>query len=83
MVAWFTATWGQAAPATFNARLNAVSAAAAWWREQGWLSGNPLSRIRRRPRTPDPTRALDRADIERLLTHEGTALRERVLWRLL
>jgi hypothetical protein len=29
VAAWFTVTWGQAAPATFNARLNAVSAATA------------------------------------------------------
>src|SRR5690625_711240 len=63
--AWFTATWGPAAPATFNARLNALAAASNWWREQGWLNGNPLIRIRRRQRTPDRTRALDRAEIER------------------
>jgi len=80
---WFTATWGPAAPATFNARLNALSAAANFWREQGWLSGDPLVRIRRRARTPDRTRALDRAEVERLLTAEHLGLRERTLWRLL
>ncbi|WP_306368470.1 site-specific integrase [Nocardiopsis sp. CC223A] len=80
---WFTATWGTAAPATFNARLGALASAAAWWRDQGWLSGDPLVRIRRLPRTPDHTRALDRAEVERPLTREGVALRERTLWRLL
>lgn len=80
---WFTATWGAAAPATFNARLGALASATAWWRDQRWLSGDPLVRIRRRPRTPDRTRALDRAEVENLLTREGIALRERTLWRLL
>lgn len=80
---WFTATWGTAAPATFNARLGALASAAAWWRDQGWLSDDPLVRIRRLPRTPDRTRALDRAEVERLLTREGIGLRERTLWRLL
>ncbi|GAA3984754.1 tyrosine-type recombinase/integrase [Thermobifida alba] len=80
---WFAATWGTAAPATFNARLGALASAAARWRDQGWLSGDPLVRIRRLPRTPDHTRALDRAEVERLLTREGAALRERTLWQLL
>lgn len=80
---WFGAIWGTAAPATFNARLGALASATAFWRDQGWLKGDPLVRIRRRPRTPDRTRALDRAEVERLLTRDGTALRERTLWRLL
>lgn len=46
---WFTATWGTAAPATFNARLNALAAAENWWREQGWLNGDPLLRLSSTP----------------------------------
>src|SRR5690606_18839827 len=80
---WFTGRWGTAAPSTFNARLGALSAAVGWWRDQGWLTGDPLRRIRHKPRTPDRTRALDRAEVERLLTVEGPSLRERTLWRLL
>ncbi|WP_125778281.1 tyrosine-type recombinase/integrase [Antribacter gilvus] len=80
---WFTGSWGTAAPSTFNARLNGLSAAMTWWRDQGWLTGDPLRRIRHRPRTPDRTRALDRAEVERLLTADRVNLRERTLWRLL
>lgn len=80
---WFTATWGKAAPATFNARLAALASAMTWWRDQDWISSDPLVRLRRRPRPPDRTRALDRAEVDRLLTRDGTALRERALWRML
>ncbi|MEV0391247.1 hypothetical protein AB0I15_65640, partial [Nonomuraea sp. NPDC050643] len=57
---WFTSRWGGAAAATFNARLDALGSAGGWWRDQDWLTGDPLRRIRRRARTPDRTKALDR-----------------------
>jgi integrase len=57
--------------------------AAAWWRAQDWITGDPARRIRRRSRTPDRTRALDRAGIETLLTRPDLPLRERTLWRML
>lgn len=50
---------------------------------QGWVTGEPSRRIRRRPRTPDRTRSLDRADIEALLTCPSLPLRKRTLWRML
>jgi integrase/recombinase XerC/integrase/recombinase XerD len=79
---WFTGQWGHRAAATFNLRLDALSAASSWWRDQGWLVGDPLVRLVRRPRVVDRTRALSRAQIDALLT--GTSpLRERTLWRLL
>ena len=80
---WFTGRWGSASPATVNARLDALRSAAAWWRTQGWITGNPSRRIRRRPRTPDRTRSLGRAEIETLLTRPSLPLRERTLWRML
>ncbi|WP_433425912.1 tyrosine-type recombinase/integrase [Microtetraspora malaysiensis] len=83
LAAWFTSRWGGAAAATFNVRLDALGSACAWWRDQHWLAGDPLRRIRRRARTPDRTRALSRADIETLLTLPRLALRERTLFRLL
>ncbi|MFI0420780.1 tyrosine-type recombinase/integrase [Spongiactinospora sp. 9N601] len=83
LAAWFTTRWGTNAAATFNARLDALGSACAWWRDQHWLSGDPLRRIRRRARTPDRTRALARADIETLLARPDLALRERTLFRLL
>ncbi|MEV0391352.1 tyrosine-type recombinase/integrase, partial [Nonomuraea sp. NPDC050643] len=53
------------------------------WRDQDWLTGDPLRRIRRRARTPDRTKALDRDLIEALLTRQRLPLRERTLFRLL
>ncbi|MBN6058353.1 site-specific integrase, partial [Nonomuraea sp. RK-328] len=83
LAAWFTARWGGAAAATFNARMDALGSACAWWRDQDWLAGDPLRRIRRRGRTPDRTQALDRAHVEALFTRQNLALRERTLFRLL
>jgi integrase len=39
--------------------------------------------LRRRRKAPDRSRALSRADVERLLTRDDTPIRERTLWRLL
>jgi len=80
---WFARRWGTASPATINARLDALRSAAGWWRDQGWIAGDPFRRIRRQARTPDRTRAVGRDEIEALLTRPKVALRERTLWRLL
>lgn len=80
---WFLDRWGDASAATFNARLDALRSAAGWWRGQGWIIGDPLRRVRRRPRVADRTRAVSLADIEALLGRPGLGLRERTLWRLL
>ncbi|MCA1186004.1 MULTISPECIES: hypothetical protein [unclassified Saccharopolyspora] len=72
---WFARRWGKSAAATVNARLDALRSAAAWWRRQEWIGGGPTRRIRRRPRTPDRTRAVARADIEALLTRQHLPLR--------
>ncbi|MBN6056886.1 site-specific integrase, partial [Nonomuraea sp. RK-328] len=83
LATWFTGRWGGAAAATLNARLDALGSACAWWRDQDWLTGDPIRRVRRRARTPDRTKALDRALIESLLTRQTLPLRERTLFRLL
>jgi integrase len=80
---WFTCRWGSASHATVNARLDALRSVAAWWRTQGWITGDPARRIRRRPRTPDRTRSLGKTEIEALLSHPSLPLRERTLWRML
>ena len=80
---WFAERWGSSSANTINARLRALSSACAWWTRQGWLTGNPLRRLRSRPVPPDRTRALSRSEVEELLTREGVALREKTLWRLL
>lgn len=83
LVGWFHARWDSAAPATFNRNLDAINSAVGYWARQGWINANPANGIRRRRRPADRTRALSRAEIDRLLTRSDIALRERVLWRLL
>jgi integrase/recombinase XerC/integrase/recombinase XerD len=80
---WFTSRWGQRAPATFNRNLDALRSAAAYWRDQDWITTEPSHGLRRRHRAPDRTRALPLAQIEALLTQPNLGLREKTLWRLL
>jgi integrase/recombinase XerC/integrase/recombinase XerD len=80
---WFTAQWGERAPATWNGALGAFRSAAHYWADQGWITGDPSPLLRPRCPRPDRTRALSRADVDRLLTREDIPLRERTLWRLL
>jgi integrase/recombinase XerC/integrase/recombinase XerD len=83
VTAWFTRTWGEAAPATWNRNRDALRSASRHWQDQGWITGDLAAGIRRRRRAPDRSRALSRADVEQLLTREDLAIRERALWRLL
>ena len=84
VAAWFARQWGQAAPATWNRNLDAIRSAQRYWQDQGRMNATDLtSALRRRQRRPDRSRALSRADIERLLTREDIAIRDRTLWRML
>ena len=84
VAAWFTRQWGQGAPATWNRNLDAIRSAQRYWQDQGWMEVIDLtSALRRRQRAADRSRALSRADVERLLTREDIGIRERTLWRLL
>lgn len=80
--AWFTERWQDRSPATWNLALNALRSAAAFWVEQGWGTGDPAVRLRRRKVAPDRDRALSRAEVDALLTRPDVPLRERLLWRL-
>jgi integrase/recombinase XerC/integrase/recombinase XerD len=79
---WFTFAWGAKAAKTFNIRLTALGSACAYWREQQWLSGDPLVRLRARPAPPDTSKALSKQRIAEILGSDSP-LRERVLWHLL
>ncbi|MBF6208725.1 site-specific integrase [Streptomyces gardneri] len=79
---WFTFVWGGKAPKTFNIRLTALAAACGCWREQQWLAGDPLVRLRARPAPPDTSKALSRERVAEILGSDA-ALRERVLWHML
>ncbi|MEV0712780.1 tyrosine-type recombinase/integrase [Nocardia aurea] len=79
---WFRDRWGAVSAPTFNARLAALRSACRYWREQTWLVGDPLTRIRPRTIPADRSRAMTRAEVTALL--DGNAdLRERVLWHML
>lgn len=82
--AWFAGKWGAAAPATFNRNLDAVRSAQRYWQDRQWMNTIDLTAaLRRRQRAADRSRALSRADVERLLSREDIGIRERVLWRML
>jgi integrase/recombinase XerC/integrase/recombinase XerD len=83
LAAWFGQTWGQSAPSTWNVALDAVRSACKYWADQGWLTSDPAVMLRRRKVAPDRSRALSRADMERLLTSDKYPLRDRTLWRML
>jgi integrase len=82
---WFAGRWEAGSANGWNANRAALTSAAAWWRDQPDIpvDSDPFSRIGRRAVPPDRSKALDRADIERLLTNQRIPLRERCLWSLL
>ncbi|MEO3863276.1 tyrosine-type recombinase/integrase [Acrocarpospora sp. B8E8] len=67
---------------TVNRELSVMNAAIVWWRARGWLAGNPITGIERRPAPPDRTRALSREQIATLFDLQA-GLRERTLWKAL
>ncbi len=81
--AWFGQQWGKRSPSTWNVCLDAVRSAASYWQRQGWLAADFTRQLERRRPRPDRSRALDRADVERLLSREDISLRERTMWRML
>ena len=85
IAAWFLTRWGTTAPATFNARLQALRSAEEWWRhQQDWLDGpSPFRRIRRRTGGGTPVEAIDRPVLEAFLARADLPLRERTLITML
>ncbi|MGS2811043.1 tyrosine-type recombinase/integrase [Nocardia sp. MW-W600-9] len=79
---WFTYVWGAKSAKTFNIRLTALGSAVVYWREQQWLVGDPLIRLRARPAPGDNSKALSRERVAQILGSDAR-LRERVLWHLL
>jgi integrase/recombinase XerC/integrase/recombinase XerD len=79
---WFTATWGERSPATWNGAFDTLRTASRYWVEQGWCAGELTRTLRRRKPRPDRDRALSREQVEELLTRGGASLRDRVLWRM-
>ena len=81
---WFTARWGDMSPATWNRNLSTIRSAIRYWADQGWAVDEQLTRRLSNQKTPtDRTRALSRAQIERLLSRKDVPLRDKTLWRML
>ena len=72
-----------ASPASWNRHVATLRSFAAFARRQGWLEEDPTAAIERRRVPEDHSRALSRADLDRLLTHRDASVRDRCLWRML
>lgn len=82
----FRALWGQAAPATWNAKRAAVKAFGAFARDRGWVHDDtdPAEGLDREPEPKFADRARPRAEVERLVTgRQRHALRDRCLWQMI
>jgi integrase len=68
-------------PRTVNRELSALRSAVRWWRDQGWIDGDPTTGLRHR-QTAALARSLDRGQVSDLF---GLApgLREQAFWRVL
>ena len=83
LAGWFRGRYATAAPATWNRELATVRAAVGWWHRRGWLAADPTDALERCRERVDRTKALTRAQLERLFARRDLPLRERTLWRLL
>jgi site-specific recombinase XerC len=79
---WFIFVWGGRRGHDVDVRLASLRSACGYWRDQGWLTGDPLVRLRARPAPADTGRALSRQRVADILGSDAP-LRERVLWHLL
>jgi hypothetical protein len=75
--------WDQRAPATWNKHLAALRSLAGYALRQEWIHTDPTRHLERRKTTSRGDKAIPTARLDKLFTDERTALRERVLWRML
>jgi integrase len=75
--------WGHAKPATWNRNRAAVASFIAWCARNRYAAPTLPAAAERRPEHADETKALPRAEVERLLTRRDIPLREKTLWRML
>ncbi|MEJ2326035.1 MAG: site-specific integrase [Chromatiaceae bacterium] len=80
---WITRRWGQAAPATWNARLTATQVLFGYCQRQGWIEGDPTASLERRRIPRDETRVIPYEELDALWCRLDVALREKLLWRML
>src|SRR5216684_2222758 len=74
--------WGHCAPATWNRHVATVRSFIAFCRRHGWLAEDAASGLDRRREPADRTKAIPRAELERMWRLENASVRERAFWRL-
>jgi integrase len=77
------ASTGEASAGTWNQRRAAVGSFLTWCSKNRIPAPRLPEATERRPDPADETRAVPRAEIERLLTRRDVPLREKTLWRML
>jgi integrase len=75
--------WGTAAPATWNQGRAAAASWLVWCARNSYTGPSLPAAAERHPEHPDETKALPRAEIERLFTRRDVPLPEKTLWRML
>jgi integrase len=85
LASWFASRWGTTKPATWDSRRGTIRSLLNFCEAQGWIASaaGMMRGIEHRKAPPGRSRALLRAEVEDLLTRDGVALRDRVLWRML
>jgi integrase len=73
---------GHCAPATWNRHVATVRSFIAFCHRHGWLAEDAAGGLDRRREPADRTRAIPRAELERLWRREDASVRERAFWRL-
>lgn len=72
-----------AAPASWNRHVATLRSFLTFAQRHGWLDDDPTLALERRRVPEDNSRALSRADLDRLFTLRTASVRDRCLWRLL
>ncbi len=77
------AAYPQASANSWNRHIATLRSFTSFCLRQGWLTTDFTITLERRSAPADHTKALSRADIERLLTRKDVPVRDRCLWRML
>lgn len=75
--------WGEATPATWNARITALQSFVRYCRRNEWLRKDPMAAIDRKRVPRDQTKAIAYGDLDKLWSRPDIGLREKTLWKML
>ncbi|MCP4303887.1 MAG: tyrosine-type recombinase/integrase [bacterium] len=75
--------WGEASPATWNARITALQSFIRYCRRNQWLRKDPMAAIDRKRVPRDQTKAIAYDDLDKLWSRPDIGLREKTLWKML